>query len=64
LRKFIAALAILAFIGLWILIIGTIGSRMTELPDWVQLVFYVVAGVGWILPLKPVLAWMNRPRSS
>lgn len=60
-RKVVAALAILAIIAAWIFIIGTLGSRITDQPIWIQLPFYIVAGVAWILPLRPILAWMNRP---
>lgn len=27
-----------------------------------QLAFYVVAGLGWGLPVFPLIAWMNRGR--
>lgn len=26
-----------------------------------QAVFYVVAGLGWVLPAMPLIAWMSRP---
>jgi hypothetical protein len=43
----------------WIVIVATVGSRLTGQSGWVQLVFYVAAGTLWILPLRPLLAWMN-----
>ncbi|MBI1255144.1 MAG: DUF2842 domain-containing protein [Hyphomonas sp.] len=58
-RKPVAVLVLLAFMALWIWGAGTVGSRLTEMPGWVQLIFYVVAGFGWILPLRPLLKWMN-----
>lgn len=61
-RKILTALAILGFIALWIGLIGTVGSLITDQPIWVQLPFYAVAGFAWVLPLKPLLAWMNKPR--
>jgi len=27
----------------------------------VELLFYVVAGIGWILPAMPIISWMARP---
>lgn len=24
-----------------------------------SLIFFVVAGIGWVLPLRPVFKWMN-----
>jgi hypothetical protein len=26
-----------------------------------QAVFYVVAGIGWVLPAMPIISWMSRP---
>jgi len=29
------------------------------IPGWAQLIYYAIAGVVWIFPLKPLFAWMN-----
>ncbi len=58
-RKLIAIAVMLAFMALWIWGAGTVGTHLTGASPWLQLVFYVVAGIGWILPLRPVLKWMN-----
>jgi hypothetical protein len=26
-----------------------------------QAIFYVVAGLGWVLPAMPIVSWMSRP---
>jgi uncharacterized membrane protein len=26
-----------------------------------QAVFYVLAGIGWVLPAMPIVSWMSRP---
>jgi hypothetical protein len=28
---------------------------------WVVLLYYAVAGLGWVLPAMPIVAWMQRP---
>jgi hypothetical protein len=28
---------------------------------WLQAIFYVVAGLGWVLPAMPIISWMARP---
>ena len=28
---------------------------------WLQAIFYVVAGMGWVLPAMPIVSWMSRP---
>jgi hypothetical protein len=27
----------------------------------VEVIYYVVAGLGWVLPAMPLIAWMSRP---
>jgi len=58
-RKPVAILLMLAFMALWVWGAATIGSRLTGVSGWLQLVFYVVAGIGWVLPLRPLFLWMN-----
>jgi len=42
------------------------GMTVAQLP-WLansglwQAVFYVVAGIGWVLPAMPIISWMSRP---
>jgi hypothetical protein len=33
---------------------------MPSLPAWAEFAFYAIAGVIWILPLKPLFDWMKR----
>ena len=60
-RKFIGLLALMAFILLYVGVALAIADR---LPDnfIIKLIFYAVAGVGWGLPVLPLLSWMNRER--
>ncbi|MEQ8559477.1 MAG: DUF2842 domain-containing protein [Henriciella sp.] len=62
-RKIIASLVMLAFLAVWIFLAGTIGTRLTEAPDWLQLVFYIFAGIAWVFPLRPLMRWMNAKES-
>jgi hypothetical protein len=50
---------ILAIIAIWAAIILMLSPFIERLPMLGQLVVYVVAGIVWILPLKPLLAWME-----
>ena len=49
----------LIFLGTWIWGAATIGSMLVTAPKWLSLIFFVVAGIGWAVPLKPVFNWMN-----
>lgn len=58
-RKIIAMFLLLTWITFYIWAVATSAGATTDWPRIWQLVFYVVAGVLWILPLKPLFAWMN-----
>lgn len=58
-RKPIASLVLLAFMAFWIWLVAAVGTHSGNWPKWAELLFYVVAGIGWILPIKPLFAWMN-----
>jgi len=59
LKKLIGTLALLVFLFLYVAAALAVADH---LPDhWAaQLVFYVVVGTAWGLPLMPLLKWMNR----
>lgn len=59
LRRFIAALGMLGFLAFWIW--GAV-SLHALLPKawWIDLIFFTVAGIGWGLPLIPLLRWAER----
>ena len=58
-RKPAGIFAILALIALWAVAIASFSNRIGGWPIWLQSIFYVFAGIVWILPLKPLLRWME-----
>ncbi len=58
-RKPAGVLSILAMIGIWSFIIASQWELIGQWPIWVQGLFYLAAGVAWLLPLKPLLIWME-----
>jgi uncharacterized membrane protein YuzA (DUF378 family) len=36
-------------------------SRIQDASNTVRLVVYVVLGIAWVLPLMPLIQWMQRP---
>jgi hypothetical protein len=58
-RRIVASIVLLVFLGVWIWGAATIGSMLVTAPKWMSLIFFVVAGIGWAVPLKPVFKWMN-----
>ena len=59
LRKLIGGIGILVFLGAWI---WTFTSLYDVLPNnrAVHLAYFVVAGLGWGLPLMPLMSWMGK----
>ena len=61
-RKFIGTLALLVLVVVWSLL----GMTVAQTP-WLansgllQAIFYVVAGIGWVLPAMPIISWMSKP---
>ncbi len=58
-RKPVGALAIVALIIIWCVIIASFSQAIGTWPVVLQLIFYVFTGIVWIMPLKPLLQWME-----
>lgn len=61
-RKPVGMLLILAIIVVWAVLVASLSGVVGRWPWPGQLVFYVVAGIVWIAPLKPLLRWMETGR--
>ncbi len=53
---------ILLLILVWTGSVVSLSPWVETWPVLVQTVFYLVAGIVWILPLKPLLRWMELRR--
>ena len=58
-RKPAGMFLILALIAVWTGIVVSVSPSVGTWPVLVQAVFYLAAGIVWILPLKPLLRWME-----
>jgi hypothetical protein len=61
-RKPVGIFAILALIGVWAALVASLSTTVGSWPVLVQALFYLVAGIVWILPLKPLLRWIETGR--
>jgi Protein of unknown function (DUF2842) len=52
----------LLLIGLWAAIIVGQAPRIGQLPILAQAVIYLIAGVVWIFPMRPIVVWMETGR--
>ncbi len=56
-RPTAAIFMILGVIVTWAALVASLSESVTRWPWPVQALFYTVAGIVWILPLKPILRW-------
>lgn len=49
--------AILLLIVVWAVLVASLSGVVGRWPILVQALFYLVAGIAWIAPLKPLLRW-------
>ena len=61
-RKPVGALAILAIIATWCVLVASLSHTIGGWPWPVQVLFYLGTGIVWIAPLKPLLLWMETGR--
>lgn len=61
-RKPVGVFAILALIAGWAVLVASLAGSVGRWPVLLQGVFYLVAGVAWIIPLKPLLTLMETGR--
>ncbi|WP_441229460.1 DUF2842 domain-containing protein [Tardiphaga sp. 215_C5_N2_1] len=60
-RKFFGTIFLLILVVVWSLL----GMTIAQTPwlannGWLQAIFYVVAGLGWVLPAMPIISWMSK----
>ena len=63
-RKLAGIALIVALIALWALLVASLSGTVGSWPVLVQALFYLLTGIIWIAPLKPLLRWMETGRFS
>jgi hypothetical protein len=62
LRKLIGTLVLVVFVTLYALTAMTIAAAKLPGTSWfVQLLYFAIAGLLWIVPAAPLITWMQRP---
>jgi predicted membrane channel-forming protein YqfA (hemolysin III family) len=63
-RKLLGAFVMIAFVLVYALVAMALADSrpMREAPALVQTVLYIVLGLAWVLPLMPLIRWMERTR--
>lgn len=62
-RKFVGAVVMVGFVTVYALIAMALAQArpILEAPGFVQGLLYAFIGIAWILPLMPLIRWMERP---
>jgi hypothetical protein len=61
-RKLIGTVALFALVIVWALV----AMAVAQFPPifnspWIAGAYYVIAGIGWVLPAMPLVKWMLKP---
>jgi hypothetical protein len=62
LRKLIGAVALILLVTSWALLAMALAQfPVVKANGVIEVVYYVVAGLAWVLPAMPLVRWMSRP---
>jgi len=61
-RKLIGAFLLFALVIVWSLLAMAVAQAPLIFENrWIAGLYYVVAGIGWVLPAMPLISWMSKP---
>lgn len=64
-RKLIGAVALIVLCLTWALLAMAFAQfPVIKASGLVEVIYYVVAGLGWVLPAMPLVRWMLRPEKA
>ncbi len=58
-RKPVGMLAIMVLITVWVFLIVSLSGYIGQIHILAQAVVYLIAGIVWIAPLRPLMIWME-----
>ena len=58
-RKVVSAGLIVLLILVWALLVAVFAPFVSRWPVLVQALFYLFVGIAWIIPLKPLVRWIQ-----
>ena len=61
-RKLVGTIVLVIFLSAYAWVAVEVGAgRISRGPHWVQLAYFLTAGLLWILPAGVLIRWMQRP---
>jgi hypothetical protein len=65
LRKFLGTIALFVLVIVWALVAMALAqSPAIHDSALLSIAYYVIAGIGWVLPAMPIVAWMSPRRTA
>lgn len=64
LRKPAGVLGMIAGLAVYAVLVVSLSGPVGQLPALLQAVIYLILGTIWVLPLRPLLIWMETGRWS
>ncbi len=65
LRKLIGAVALILLVTSWVLIAMALAQfPVIRTNGVIETIYYVIAGLGWVLPAMPLVRWMSGGRKT
>jgi len=61
-RKPVGAIVIVATALIWVIVVASFSKQIGALHVLLQLPVYLLFGLVWIMPLRPLLQWMETGR--
>jgi hypothetical protein len=58
-RKPAGMIGLLCYLAAYAVLVVQFADSLSTLPKALELVAYLILGVAWIAPLKPLFLWMN-----
>jgi len=60
-RKLFGAVALIILVVVWALVAMAVAQfPMVKANGLLETLYYVLAGLGWVLPAMPLIRWMSR----
>ena len=62
-RKFFGTAVMIGFVAVYAFMAMAMaqGRLVQDAPGYLQALYYVVLGLAWVLPMMPLIKWMERP---
>ena len=63
-KKLIGTVLLLSLVVVWsLLAVAVAQARFLAGSPALQMAYYVIAGMGWVLPAMPLIKWMSGPKA-